>query len=580
MKLLPPYLLSTTSAAERKLFLRFQAVTSLEGWYCFHSLGVSRHIYKREGEIDFILVGPLGVFVIEVKGGRVSRDNGRWKFTDRYGRVTEKRESPFSQARTALYSVRDELEGQLGAKIHKYTFGYGVAFPDILFDTRSPEWSLETVLDVEDASRPIEEYVVRLANYWRGRQHATYLLKESEVIEIANYIRGDFDSVRPVSIDIAESEESLIALTQEQYHCLDAMQDNDRVMFTGAAGSGKTLLAIEGARRAKLAGRKVLFLCFNKLLAQYVKRVLADAEGSGTIEVASLHSYFYAVIANAGLADRLQAMRIDQPNDQVYSDIYPKLFKLAWRERTKYDDLIIDEAQDVLSENYMSALSLLIDGGFNAGHWSIFLDPENQKDLFQKIDAATLELLRSKAVTYRLTMNCRNTRQIALQAEGISGYKFDQIQQVTGIPVEYLGYTSIGEQASKVGEAINKLIAGGARASDITILSAKRYSDSLTGTGNLRLPSGRLSLDADNIGNPRGEAIGYASISAYKGLESPIVIITDVEELATDWARTINYVGFTRARSVLIVAIREDLIDEYQKKMQALLSAKPGTMLE
>jgi hypothetical protein len=160
--MLPPYIDKTASNAERKLFRIFHDTPDLDSWYCLHSLGVSRHLSKREGEIDFLLIGPEGIFVIEVKGGRVSRENGLWKFTDRYGRITQKKESPFTQARSALYSLKAELIKKIGIEVHQYVFGYGVALPDISFREESPEWDQDTIFDSRDLSHHLDNYLSRL----------------------------------------------------------------------------------------------------------------------------------------------------------------------------------------------------------------------------------------------------------------------------------------------------------------------------------------------------------------------------------------------------------------------------------
>ena len=57
----------------------------------------------------------------------------------------------------------------------------------------------------------------------------------------------------------------LLAFIDEQYAALDAMQDNQAALFTGPAGSGKTLLAMEAARRETAQGRTGRLLCFNRL---------------------------------------------------------------------------------------------------------------------------------------------------------------------------------------------------------------------------------------------------------------------------------------------------------------------------
>src|SRR5260221_13781243 len=93
------------SGAERRLYELLRDAPGTEDWVCLHSLGLARHASKRRGEIDFLLLTRLGIFVLEVKGGRVARRDGLWIHTDRFGQETSRHESPFDQASSAMFSL-------------------------------------------------------------------------------------------------------------------------------------------------------------------------------------------------------------------------------------------------------------------------------------------------------------------------------------------------------------------------------------------------------------------------------------------------------------------------------------------
>lgn len=99
---------SVRSGAERRLFNVIRSAERTDNWICFHSLGLARHDYKRVGEVDFVLVATYGVFVLEVKGGRIRRDGGSWINTDRYGEEHWKNEGPFEQAASAMFTLERE----------------------------------------------------------------------------------------------------------------------------------------------------------------------------------------------------------------------------------------------------------------------------------------------------------------------------------------------------------------------------------------------------------------------------------------------------------------------------------------
>ena len=65
------------SNAEKHIFKWFQKAPGTEDWIILHSLGVSNHKKVIHGEVDFFaLIPEMGIFALEVKGGRVRRQNG------------------------------------------------------------------------------------------------------------------------------------------------------------------------------------------------------------------------------------------------------------------------------------------------------------------------------------------------------------------------------------------------------------------------------------------------------------------------------------------------------------------------
>src|SRR3954468_5691767 len=91
----------TESNAEKALFRRFKDDLPDEDWIVLHSLGLTTHKRKPWAEIDFVLIGPPGVFCIEVKGGVIARTNGVWTTTTQSGKCKELKESPFAQVGSA-----------------------------------------------------------------------------------------------------------------------------------------------------------------------------------------------------------------------------------------------------------------------------------------------------------------------------------------------------------------------------------------------------------------------------------------------------------------------------------------------
>ena len=60
-------------------------------------------------------------------------------------------------------------------------------------------------------------------------------------------------------------------LLKEQANILNFLEEQPYAVINGAAGTGKTMIALEKSRRHAEDGEKVLFLCFNRFLCEYFK---------------------------------------------------------------------------------------------------------------------------------------------------------------------------------------------------------------------------------------------------------------------------------------------------------------------
>ena len=166
MRMIPEYVheFPGGSDAEQKVFELLKG-SSVKG-FALHSLNVSRHQYKKWAEIDFFCVTTSGVFALEVKGGRISRGEGRW-FTN--GKPLK--ESPFDQARGGMYALLDLIPDE----IKSFNFGWGVIFPDSDRIPESPENPEAMQADFQScgSQREFERWFEALAGHWasgKGRR--------------------------------------------------------------------------------------------------------------------------------------------------------------------------------------------------------------------------------------------------------------------------------------------------------------------------------------------------------------------------------------------------------------------------
>jgi hypothetical protein len=167
---------STASSAERKVFELLKRDPATTDWLVLHSLGLARRGAKPYGEIDFVVLVPLGgVFCLEIKGGRIACHDGEWETIDRVGRAQRLKRSPFLQAREGMFAVRDAALKRAEG-LNNVLFGYAVVMPDVAFDQQSPEWESWQVLDRNALGVPISIPIMKLAN----RQRALHRQAESQ----------------------------------------------------------------------------------------------------------------------------------------------------------------------------------------------------------------------------------------------------------------------------------------------------------------------------------------------------------------------------------------------------------------
>lgn len=551
---------ATQSDAEKKLFKKIKDELGDE-WTVLHSLGLSIHHRKPWAEIDFVAVGPEGIFCIEVKGGRVARREGDWHFTDRNEQTTVKKEGPFAQVGSASAALRAFITGSL-ERSSNWVFGYAVAFPDIIFNVPGPDIVSEVIYDARDHTASFATFVNRLATFWWGRLggSSTRLLAELTRVEadsVVQRLRKDFDLRPTMRLQLRTVGDEMIRLTGEQYRVLDGIADNARALVRGGAGTGKTMLAVEETRRRSEAGESVLYCCFNRHLA----RRLRDVFSGTTVTVRHLHGLMAELVGAAGLSSKL-------PNAQdadLFSLFYPELALEAVLEHGvigPFDLLIIDEGQDLLREPYLDLLEVLLDGGLSDGAWRVFLD--SNQDIFSGTEPASLErLLGANPAQFRLLVNCRNTSSIATSTSLLSGIRLREICNIEGPDVEQLWWTDRNDQRRQLSRFLNRLFSDGVLAKDVVVLSVKTYENSCVSPALNHVAFPIIDLRVREV--PDG-SIGFCTVQGFKGLESDVVLLVDVDDLRSLYASANLYVGASRARGLLGVFLSQGVKDDYRQR--------------
>lgn len=543
-KVLPyPISESTKSRAEREIYDLFNNMDEeTSDWVVLHSVNLAKHERQLQGEVDFVVIAPeLGLFVLEVKGGGVSFCDGVWTTKNRKGEVS--RIEPVTEANEGLHSLMDFL----GADIYgDVVTGFGVMFPSVSIrqNLSIPDVSSEQIYDSDDRL-DVKRYVLRLAKYWKnqceekGFKGKRPLTKEKCDL-IVSKLRPTYEAHVAIVTQIFNAEQRIVRLTQNQQEVFDSIKRNRRCFVYGNAGTGKTLIAMEYAKEQAANGKRVAFFCYNIQLAKYLKKALSDCPG---ILCDSLSQF---MLTETGLIPPKQK----EEREKFFNiDLPEALWSLYMSgEKEPFDVLILDEAQDLLSEAYLDAMDTIIKDGLNKGKWYFFMDPEMQ-NIFHHSSDDILDLFDKKGIsptTLELTYNCRNTPAIIQKINTI--FKMKTIcrdVQEEGPKVDVIMHRSPDEQYKQLIELLGRLKSEGIANDDIVVLSPHRFENSFINEISRR----GITNDFDN----RDKKILFSTIHSFKGLESPVVILIDIEGIHNLDERVLLYTGMSRAKSKLCI---------------------------
>lgn len=545
IKLIPDILApEIKSSAEKSLFIEFRDHETDRKCVILHSLGIAEHKNNIFGEIDFVAICNEGVLCLEVKGGDVSRIGGVWEFTNRYGVRSHKNEGPFQQVQGNMHSLRQYLVKRLGRRNSLVRCQYACAvlmpdcnfdasgtdiIPEILFDAKT-EWNLDMVID-------------GAFKYWRNlcmERHGFEgdCLADDEVDRFADLLRGDFHFVSSLKVLVDRTAKELCALTDEQYEVLESLSENSRTLVSGVAGAGKTLIAAEQARRGYWEGKQVLYLCFNHNIAQYVASVFEKENAD--IMATTFHALMMRTCGVEWSPER---------DHNWYKETLPKLF-LANDTVPTFDLVVIDEGQDLLKEYGLQCIERLIRNGFQDGNWAIYYDPNQNIFSSDSELAHALKWLRNKAsvASWKLSINCRNTKQIANANILISNISEQGKTKVSGPQTEYISYLNRDDERNKINKIVQDLKNSGIDRNDFIILSKYTLSNIKNGLGIDGLDKNLGIIKSEGYPwKAKRDEIRFSTVAAFKGLDSRIVILTDVDQFKDQNSRLLNYVAVSRA---------------------------------
>lgn len=530
-----------------------------DDWYVFHSI----HIYdphvddydgKQEVEMDFVVLIPSkGCIVIEAKSGGVTFTTEptsylgvpvppyTWTF------YSGQPMNPFAQVHTAMYCLSEYIASKnLKQFVERENFYRCVWFqqiPGIAITSlpNRPEAPKDIILTADSLNNPEEALLKIIAVESQRIPPKTNPWNLEDIRYVTQHVLAPAMSLCPSkNWEYDQNVEKLNAMLEEQAHVLDFLSEQRFAVISGAAGTGKTMIALKKAKMESERGNKALYLCYNSALCDYLKEnYSADGIDYYTIDK------WACVLCKTQFADM--------------GALVLKIRSMIDQGTFEYKAVIVDEAQDFGQEvsdngfvNVLSELNdamLLTDGCFYA-----FYD-KNQVVNSKKVPSFIANA-DCKLTLYR---NCRNTRKIAETSFSQLDEKPRLIESAIAGDSPTLYFANKNETFPALSKAIKELTDAGIK--QIVVLTIKKFASSCL--------KDRAEGQAIKINN---QSFPFYSCAQYKGLESDAVVITDVtKEAFLDSHQKLSfYVGTSRAKFKLSI-IAEMTGEECEEACRACL---------
>ena len=492
---------------------------------------------SKDFEADLILLLPdFGVLVVEVKGGSVWRVDGEWYQSRGGGTV---RIDPVDQVRSCRYGLRTYVErdprSYAGGR-RRVRWAHAVVLPNTElpadFDVPDcPRWMVADRTDLPELASLLRDVLAR-----QDTENRPLEVDDAEVI--LEILAGRGRSQRDLVAEADERDAEADRLTESQAMILSAARQLNRVEVRGGAGSGKTWLAMEQARRLTKEGKRVALMCYSRGLAAYLRRAVDNLSRR---ERPAYVGEFFELGRHWGA----QLLADDVRDDDFWDHRLPRqMLELAdaLPPGHKFDAVVIDEAQDFADDWWPVVLASLKDE--EAGGLFVFSD-EGQR-VFARYGQPPVPL-----VPLMLDQNLRNTKQIAKTFDSLAPIRM-RLFGGDGPAVRFVECPA--EDALEAGDdAVEQLVEEGWRPEDIALLTTgSRHTEQ-----SQRQKEGAKAYwdtfwDADQV--------FYGHVLGFKGLERRAVVLVLNEKDIGDRSRERLYVGLSRARDQLVVCGSSDTL--------------------
>ena len=470
-------------------------------------------------------------------------------------------------------------------------------------------------LDPNELGKTLADYALDLRKYdkttddndWDNAQHKMSELRD----EFEKKYSLGATSMKPSTIFSTNPNtlnRELLRLTLEQFKSLRLTETNSRCVIDGRAGTGKTVLAMELARRrAEEHGETVALMCSNANLSHRFEKwatgIPKDVKGkivAGTPATLLLSVFENNDDLRNRYRNRLnqfpeleKTLRLGDIDNGWYNFVTEAINVLRDEKLSNYFDyLIVDEAQNLIHPLFLNLMKELLKNDMVDGHWTMFGDLKQAIVLLNR-DLNWREELKEFGIDEKwaydeLITNCRNTHEIADAVSGLSRIESYSMSGVHGPDVQIKYFQGQDELEHQLDKLISTCKSEGLESRQIILLSstpgtAFGTNQSNYGGWELRNINIRetLEVDQENIFEPDASdqknasdalepdvppgILRYSDVYDFQGLESDLVILaisgTDDQVIIKgtvlleneNYLNKVLYIGMSRAKTRLIV---------------------------
>lgn len=527
-----------TRTPSEKRFLDKITEKLSDEWTVFANLEytVSGDCSRVSGEIDFLLYHEIfGIVIAEVKGGELSTDaDGKWRQSSR-----PCRHDPWEQAQRQKKFLLGHFRHAYGVARLPFAVAALPCFPDSERREDFPPETRGNALWADDIDGDPEAFLVNFLRNSRERDCARNAdFFDSALVRCA--LQSLFETAEKLRDHSREERAVLLKLTREQGAALNTeARGQRRFRVCGSVGTGKTLIATEKAKRLAAEGQRVLLLGYNILLCEYLKNSVR------TFPNVSAGAFSEIACGMLGVDSRDADALSDDAREKFFDELPRRFSDFLAANPRDFDAVIVDEAQDFSEEMWLAVERMTRPDGW----FVVFYDP-NQNIFREKL---ALPPSLADAPEYRLTTNCRNTKNIFRRIQRCLNCGDMTIfpRSPEGECVEEF-HPDTAEDGRRILETLlHNLRTRGVRGDEITLLGAR-------GDFRKTVIGENADIDGFRIRSPKSRKfvpalVEYFTILRFKGCETGTLILLDVDPASPDWEPRRLYTAVSRAVNRLFI---------------------------